>query len=172
MGTVRFIEMDKKVLKLFANDDRFCLNYFGTGSDVLKNFCGEQGIKNVQFYGSFSPDMTVSFYERTNIINNLYGNHNKFLDYALSNKLYHAGQFHMPILVCPDTYMEEVSQKYGMGFVLDVDDVEGPNKVLVWYSNIDRIALGKGCDSFIESVRRDNQKFYATIMDFVQGHEG
>ncbi|MDA8227763.1 MAG: hypothetical protein M0T74_08730 [Desulfitobacterium hafniense] len=167
VGTIRFIDMDKKILKLFANDERFSINYFGTGSDILETFCKEQGINNTQFYGSFSPDMTTSFYEKTDIINNLYGNHNKFLDYALSNKLYHAGQFHMPILVCPDTYMEEISKEYGMGFVFDVDDAKNPDKLYEWYSGLDRDKLAEGCDRFIEKVKQDNEKFYALIKDFV-----
>ena len=111
VGTVRFLNMDKKILRLFANDERFSINYFGRGSEALESYCKDNKIQNVRFHGSFSPSHVMDFYKETDLINNLYGNHTKELDYALSNKIYHAGQLHLPILVCPETYMQEVSHQ-------------------------------------------------------------
>lgn len=167
VGTIRFIDMDKKILKLFANDNRFKINYFGNGSDILRNFCIENGIYNTEFYGSFSPEMTTSFYEKTDIINNLYGNKNKFLDFALSNKLYHAGQFHMPILVSPGTYMEDISTKYHIGFVFNVDNQNEPDRLFYWYSKLNREELSKGSNAFIETVKQDNKKYEEMIQNFL-----
>ena len=167
VGTVRFIEMDKKILKLFANDERFSINYFGNGSDVLEQFATDNGIHNVIFHGSFAPEDTLKFYYQTDIINTLYGNHNYFLDYALSNKLYHAGQLHLPILVCPETYMEEITTKYKMGFVFDVSDNNAPDKLYKYYNNYNRQELASGCDEFISTVKSDNKRFYQTIKKFV-----
>ena len=167
VGTVRFIDMDKKILKLFANDERFKINYFGSGSDVLERFCEENAIYNVEFYGSFSPEMTVDFYKKTDVINNLYGNHNPFLDYALSNKLYHAGQLYLPILVCPDTYMEQVSTEYNMGFVFNVENSASLDEFYKWFNEIDRKILVEGCNNFISKVKEDNAKFNEMILDFL-----
>lgn len=167
VGTVRFINMDKKILTLFANDNRFVINYFGNGSDILKKFCEDNRIKNAQFHGSFSPELTISFYEKTDIINNLYGNHNKFLDYALSNKLYHAAQLQLPILVCPNTYMEEVTKKYGIGFVFDVNSKKSPDNLYKWYKEIDKKELADGCNRLVERVKKDNIRFYQTVKDFI-----
>ena len=167
VGTVRFIDMDKKLLKMFANDTRFKLNYFGTGSEVLSGFCDEEGITNVEFFGSFTPDMTASFYKKTDLINNLYGNHNPFLDYALSNKLYHSGQLYIPIIVCPDTYMEEVVTQYKMGFVFDVDSTESKDHLYEWYHGLDRDTLSKGCDEFILSVKKENIGFCKMLEKFL-----
>lgn len=167
VGTVRFIEMDKKILKLFSNDSRFKINYFGTGSEVLEEFCKKEGIYNTEFYGGFTPDMTASFYEKTYLINNLYGNHNPFLDYALSNKLYHSGQLYIPILVCPDTYMEEISLKYNMGFVFDVENKNSKDRLYEWYRNLNREKLAEGCDAFISSVKAENASFNKMITDLL-----
>lgn len=167
IGTVRFIEMNKRILMLFANDKRFSINFFGNGSEVLQSFCTSKGIKNARFHGAFSPEQTAVFYKDTDLINNLYGNHDNFLDYALSNKLYHSGQFLLPILVCPETYMEEVSQKYHMGYVFDVNDKAAPDKLYEWYLKYDRKELAIGCDRFIDKVILDNRRFYMTIEKFV-----
>jgi len=168
VGTIRFLDMDKKILQLFKNDERFKINYFGTGSDVLKTFAEDNHIDNVEFYGSFKPIMTTEFYKKTDLINNVYGNHDRFLDFALSNKLYHSGQFHIPILVCPETYMEEIALQYHMGFVLDVNDKESPDKLFKWFRQLDRQKLAKGCDSFIETVKLDNEKFTEMIICFLR----
>ena len=168
VGTVRFINMDMKILKLFANDGRFKINYFGTGSDVLLDFCNQEGIKNVEFYGSFTPDMTATFYQKTDLINNLYGNHNPFLDYALSNKLYHSGQLYIPILVCPDTYMQEVVDKYNMGFVFDVENEKSKELLYEWYCNIDREKLASGCEEFIKGVKKENEDFDRLLVKFLK----
>ena len=167
IGTIRFLEMDKKILSLFSNDSRFSINYFGTGSDILKTFCEENNITNVKFHGGFSPDNTADFYVETDVINNLYGNHNPFLDYALSNKLYHAAQLHMPILVCPNTYMEKITTEYCMGYVFDVNRAESPNEFYKWFVNIDRNMLARGADEFLDMVTEDNSKYINTIDSFL-----
>ena len=168
IGTVRFFDMDKKILNLFANDERFIISYFGRGAEVLEEYCRENDIRNVSFYGSFSPRQTIEFYEKTDIINNLYGNHNKFLDYALSNKLYHAGQLSIPILVCPDTYMEDVTKEYDLGFVFDVENRQDKECLFEWYSSLDQTRFKERCECFINKVRRDNELFYETCLKFVE----
>ncbi len=168
VGTIRFIEMDKKILSIFKNDDRFKVNYFGTGSEVLEKYARDNGIKNTEFHGSFSSSETTDFYMKTDLINNLYGNHDNFLDYALSNKLYHSAQFHIPILVCPDTYMEEITNKYNMGFVFDVDDNNSPNKLYKWFNEFNRVQLADGCEHFLNTVKDDNARFLQMINRFIR----
>lgn len=167
VGTVRFIEMDKKILKAFANDERFKINYFGVGSEILEKFCKTEGIFNTEFFGSFSPDMTASFYKKTDLINNLYGNNSPFLDYALSNKLYHSGEFYIPVLVCPDTYMEEISLKYKMGFVFDVNRKDEKERLYEWYQSLDKEEFIEGCNSFISDVKKENSEFEKVIQGFL-----
>ena len=167
VGTIRFVDMNKKMLKLFANDNRFKLSFFGTGSEILEDFCNKEKISNVNFHGRFESKKTLSFYRNTDMINNLYGNNNRFLDYALSNKLYHAAQLHMPILVCPGTYMEEISSKYNMGFVFDINNPNEPDRLFSWFSNLDRKNLAEGCEEFISLVQEENRDFEKVIEQFL-----
>lgn len=159
VGTVRFYDMDKRIINTFANDDRFKICYYGTGSDVLRDYSLEKGIRNVEFRGSFLPDQTLDFYEKTDLINNLYGNHNPFLDYALSNKLYHTIQLFKPILVCPDTYMEEVVQQYNLGFVVDINNPDTPQILWEQYQSFDWDSFKKGCTSFLNVIKSDTLLF-------------
>lgn len=167
VGTVRFYEMDKKILSLFANDNRFQINYFGRGSEILKEYCEINNIQNVAFHGGFTQDKTIEFYKNTDLINNLYGNHNKFLDYALSNKLYHSAQLEIPILVCPDTYMEKVVCEFNIGFVFDVDKKSDVERLFKWYTEYDRNIFKLGCQKFIKKVVEDNSVYSQCIESFL-----
>lgn len=171
VGTVRFIDMDKRILRLFANDGRFHIGYYGTGSQVLEEYCKNERITNASFCGSFSPAETLSFYETTDMINNLYGNNDKFLDYALSNKLYHAAQLQIPILVCPNTYMEQIATEYNMGYVLDVTDSLSPDKLYSWFHSLDFDLLSAGADKFLKKVKADNEKYIQVIHGFICSEE-
>src|SRR5699024_6272758 len=90
IGYVRFFDIDKKVLQEFGNDDRFIVQYFGEGSDILKDFCEKVNIKNVEFHGRFNVEETKKFLEDADVINNLYGYGQIALDTAISTKYYYA----------------------------------------------------------------------------------
>ena len=132
IGNVRYFEENKQLLKVFANDHRFRLQYYGFGSDKIKEFCLRDGINNVDFYGEFDKNDTVLFYNRTDIINNVYGNKKIETKSALSNKLYYGLYFKLPILVSPGTYMEEIVNEYGIGMAFE-NDVSFPDILYSWY---------------------------------------
>lgn len=159
IGGVRFLEQDKKVLRFFANDDRFYVRYIGAGADQLRPFCEEIGMKNVYLLDRFSPEETLDFYLETDMVLNLYGNGTPLLDYALSNKLYYAATLNLPILVCPDTFMEKVSGQYGFGFAVELGTPACLDRLYSWYRSIDWDSFNNGCRNFMDIVRRDNKRF-------------
>lgn len=169
VGTIRFIEMDKKILSLFANDERFVIGYYGRGSEVLKEFCEENNIRNVDFYGAFAPNQTIGFYKKTDVINNLYGNNSKELNYALSNKLYHCAQLGIPIIVCADTYMASITQQYHLGFVVDVEKKETLDLLYDQYLHFDFEKMKSGSKDFLKRVEEDNEKWEQKVDLFAQG---
>lgn len=164
IGSVRFYDIDKKLLNIFANDNRFQINYYGKGSEYLMNYCIENNIKNVDFHGSFSPIETVNFYAKTDIINNIYGNNSPYYDYALSNKLYYAAQLKFPIFVCEGTYMEKISNEIGLGFVFSFNDSNIKDDFLEWYNNLDFDYINKKAEMFLKKVIEEN-KIYLEMID-------
>lgn len=167
IGTVRFIDMDKKILNIFKNDERFIINYYGRGSEKLKDYCYINDINNVNFINGFNPKDTSILYRDTDVINNLYGNNSPFLDYALSNKLYHAAQFYMPILVCKNTYMEQVSKQYNIGFTFDFDDINVKDRLYNWFYSLDRENLIDCSNRFIDKVKLENSLFDEKIQQYI-----
>lgn len=129
IGLIRFMEQNKRIIQFFKNDKRFHINFIGTNAETLQPYCKENGVENVTLIGTFNPTDTLSYYNKTDLIMNLYGNHTPLLDYALSNKLYYAASLHKPILVCEDTFMETISEKYDIGFTLRMSDLDEKEKL-------------------------------------------
>lgn len=168
IGGVRFFSQDKKVLSFFANDKRYHIRYIGSGAKELQSYCDSECISNVELHDYFDPEETFSFYESTDMILNLYGNHTPLLDYALSNKLYYSAFLGLPILVCPDTYMEHISTSIGIGFVVDLegDKLDTLNRLYDWFHSIDWDEVYSKCDVFRKQVLQDNEIFDLRIKEF------
>lgn len=167
IGSVRFIDQQKKILMVFKNDPRFHLNYIGKGSEQLADFCKEQDIRNITLIGRFDRSQLPYYYLKTDVAINVYGNHDPYLDYALSNKLYSAALMGMPILVSPNTYMADIAQKYGFGFSFNMLDCNICNAFYKWYCQIDISSLRKGCDDFYHHVLEDEEIFKSTVNSFL-----
>ena len=167
IGLVRFFEQNSKLIDIFGNDDRFRLAFYGQNSEVLQQYAREHNVRNVIFKGHFAPEETKKFYEVTDIINNYYGNESLSLIYALSNKLYYAATLHKPILVCKNTYMEEISKKYAFGITLDTTDKSCADKLYNEFRLLDWSKLNDGCSKFMNKVKRDNETFKKSITNFI-----
>ena len=157
IGLIRFMEQNKKIIDFFCNDERFIVKFIGTNAEQLHDYCQVVGAKNISLIGSFDPSKTLEFYKDTDAILNLYGNHVPLLDYALSNKLYFAAALYKPIIVCEDTYMEEISSLYNIGFTLRMKDPAEKDELYRYIKNIDREAFIKNCDKFMDFSITENQ---------------
>lgn len=159
IGLIRFQEQNKKIISLFANDERFHVSFIGKNAYELKNFVKNNGIGNVTLIDQFSPNETLKYYNGTDVVLNVYGNHTPLLDYALSNKLYFAAALKKPILVSKDTFMAEISVKNGFGFVLDFEDEKIKDKLENYLEKMNLGVFITKCNDFIEKVKIDNVNF-------------
>ena len=168
IGLIRFMDQNKKIINYFKNDCRFTLSFIGKNALELKEYIDKNDINNVYLYDYFDSNRTLDFYSKTDIIMNLYGNNTPLLDYAVSNKLYYSASLYMPILVCPNTFMEELSKQFKLGFSLDMADKENINRLYEWFVGIDRAAFKKECDAFIAKVEADMSHFFAAVKSFYE----
>jgi hypothetical protein len=150
IGLIRFMDQNKKIIRFFHGDDRFHLSFVGTNAEKLQEYCNHIGADNVSLIGTFDSSKTLDFYKDADAILNLYGNHTPMLDYALSNKLYFSASLYKPILVCEDTYMEKVSQKYQLGFTLRMKDEKERDDLYSYLTSLNRVVFIKKCDEFME----------------------
>lgn len=172
-----YIDQHMKLIDVFGNDKRFRLFFCGSGAEKLQPYCDEMGINNVILHGRFDPQEIFALHSEVDIIHNLYGNHNPYLDYALSNKLYLAAQFRMPILTCPDTAMADQAEKLMLGITVDLDgrgtygteaDAESIcDYVYRAWHDVDRGNLEVACDAFLDDCRRANERYQALLLGFL-----
>lgn len=167
VGYVRFYEINSRLLEIFKNDPRFELHYYGSHSEYLQEYADKNGIMNARFHGSFPVQETNLYMEKIDVVNNLYGNHTKSLDYALSIKLYNGVWCRLPILVCPDTYMEKVSDEYGIGYTVQTYDDKLKEIVYEWYRHLDFNSFNSGCERFIKQVEKENSQFDLAYQHFI-----
>lgn len=159
IGYVRFFDIDKKILSEFSNDERFIIQYFGEGSDVLKEFCIKNNINNVEFYGRFNVEDTKRFLEKADVINNLYGYNDIALDTAISTKYYYALHLNIPILVFEGTFMEKISKEAGVGFSVDKEIAPFADKFYKWYHEQNFESFQRNCNSEINKILKANEQF-------------
>lgn len=169
IGTVRFYPQQEKIIRAFGNDERFLLRFIGRGSEGLKAFCEQGGYRNVELIGQFDRRELGKFYMETDMAINMYGNDRPALVYALSNKLYSAALMGMPILCSPNTYMAEVSEKYGFGIAANPETPECADSVFRYYQNVERNKLQNSCDTFLKVVHDQEDIYSKRVKDFLQG---
>ncbi len=163
IGTIRFLEQQKKLIQTFKNDNRFVLQFIGRGSEQLAEFCETNGVRNVVLKGRFNREDLPAFYLESDLAINVYGHNDPFLDYALSNKLYSAALMGMPIICSKGTYMAQIATEYAIGFVFDEDN---PNIVMELYEymkTLDRQVLFANDDRFISDVRKDEEDYRKAV---------
>lgn len=165
IGNVRYKEQNRKLIEVFKNDKRFCLQYFGGGSEEIEKIANELVADNVICKGRFPHEETYKYYRETDIINNCYGNDGAELQTALSNKIYFAAFLKKPILVSPNTYMEKLSTDIGIGFCVGDMDKDLPSRLYNWYKN--NFSKDKVKESFIEKVAKDNELFYVELKKII-----
>ena len=159
VGYVRFIERNKQLLDVFANDDRFELHYYGAKADILKEYAESKNIKNTKFHDSFPVEDTKKYLEKIDIINNLYGNETLNLQKAISIKFFHALYAKIPILVCDNTYVGSEAQKVGIGFEVNTIDEEMKEKLFEWYRKLDFNNISVKCEEYLSNTNMENEDF-------------
>lgn len=167
IGYVSYQEQHRRLLLRLKNHPQLHLSFIGKEANRLQAFCVENGVHNVTIVDKFHPDEILDFYVGVDLVNNLYGHGTPRLDHALSNKLYFAAQLHIPILVCPGTYMAEIAKRYHFGIEVDVDDPMLADVILDSYSSLDWGLLSRGCNAFMEKVEAENEAFARKVRSLI-----
>ena len=168
IGHIRYFEENIELINQLANDGRFVLQYFGPGSEKLISYCKKCGIKNVIFVNQrFNVNETIDFYSKTDVINNVYGNRRIETKAALSNKLYYSVYLHMPIIVSPRTYMEEISTAWGIGISF-IPEERFADKLYDFYKGIILMKNGTLFQSAKKTIEKDESVFQKQFSLFLE----
>ena len=86
----------------------------------------------------------------------------------MSNKLYYAAQFRIPVLVSKDTYSSEIAKKYNLGISWDPDEKQSLDRLYEMYCNFDRSKMDILADEFLSEVVYENTLFENMIEEFLK----
>ncbi len=168
IGNVRYFNQNLKLIKQLGNDKRYKLQFYGKGSEQLQAYCSENGVLNVDFAGAFPQKDTLSFYNKTDIINNAYGNDTLNLQTALSNKLYYALFLRIPLLVSSNTHMERLSEQYHLGFSFS-EDADFADKLYNWYQKVKRQEIQPQYDELWKKIICEDNACCEKLKQFISG---
>lgn len=155
VGAIRYAEECKKFLVKIKNNPRIVFRFYGRGEDegLLKDFCIQSKIDNVEFYGEYQPNEKERIINDNDLLFNAYGNETTEVKYALSNKYYDAMYYKKPLIVNSQTAMERCSS--GTSFVVDYDG-DVAQGLLEWYKNINEKEFDILAEKYLESAIEDN----------------
>ena len=166
IGTSKNPTLDRQLIAFFANDERFELRFIGRGNEVLQSYVDELGATNVKIEGAFPASRTEELYTDVDVLLNVYGNHHPHFDHALSNKLYLAARLGRPILVSPDTYMEQLSDMYDLGLAFR-QTANMKERILALFEKEATAKRERMAKSFIELVEQQNRSTMEKIREFL-----
>ncbi|AIQ20129.1 hypothetical protein H70357_28045 [Paenibacillus sp. FSL H7-0357] len=169
IGAISYYSEVVKMLNLISNDERFLFSFYGDGVDEnkIKEYCKENNMKNVFFYGRYNENQKEKFYEETDILFNAYGNESLLVKYALSNKLYDAAWYSIPIIVNSDTAMQITSSELGYQINYDANNIA--EDIYSWYNSIDWAKLEVVAGNIIEKALNDNLIFKNKLYEIFGG---
>lgn len=166
IGNIGFFNEIKRFLCIFGNDKRYLLGFYGKGSEKVLEYCKECKILNVEFHGAFKREETVEYYRKTDVVYNVYGNSSANLQAALSNKLYYALKFHLPMIVSENTYMSEICNTYKFGIDFQ-EESNFADRFYEWYKSFDvsKAEFDIAWNLFLN----EDQKTEKHIVGFIEG---
>lgn len=153
VGYIRHIEPSKQIMKALCNDQRYVVQFFGTGSEKLKSYADEIGMKNIEIEGTFTPDKTANLLNRIDVINSFCGDGAKDVTIALGSPIRYGYStcLYKPAIVSPNTYLSERTKELNIGFT--VDNIETmADQFYQWYHSL-------GFEQFKASCEKYNRDF-------------
>lgn len=154
------------LMRLFANDKRFTIQFFGNGFPKLKEQMDIMA-SNIIVGEAFPYNKTVEYLEKTDILNTFYGfNLHDELVGALGVKDAYGPLFYIPEILNYDTYWGNLCESMGIGLMLD--KYEGfPDKLYNWYMNLEEVSFFNSCAEVKEKMRKLSQSFYTTCEQYM-----
>ena len=168
IGALRDFSANKGVIDVFAGSKAFHLDFVGEGNATaaLKQYCEDNGVRNVTFYGRYQKEEEDAFVKECDMMN-LIMSHNMISDYLMSNRFYLAARFRKPIIVNDGNFQAEQVKKYDLGLVV-TDSCQMDEAVEAYWNSIDWSKHETNCLRFLEDVNIEQTHFETTIAELIK----
>ena len=167
IGSIAYANQCKKIIDLVEKDDRFEMLFFGneTEGTIVSNYVKSKNNERISMMGPFLPTEKEKIYENTDMVFNCYGNDSDLLTYALSNKLYDGAFYKRPLLVSPNTLMQEISGKFA--YSLDLSSSTNLDGLYNWYQNLNEKEYEEFAESLLKDSINETEQSKKTIKDAI-----
>lgn len=168
-GFVRYYDVNTALMKQVMNTEHYELQYYGTMYDDcdLPGFAKALHIDNVKFFDTYSNHEKPQIYENFTFINSIYSLSSKEVAYAIPNRLYDAALFKVPIIVAKNTFLQEIVEKYELGFAIDIFTENLLQKIDQYLSSFDASKFTANCEAFLSDIKQDENNFKNILSHFV-----
>lgn len=168
IGQIRDLESNTFIIERLGNNSKFELIFSGKGLVLhsLENTVREKGYNNVVFTGRYKKEEEDAIVGGTTFINVCMDN-NIVSDYLLSNRLYLAARLKKPLISFEGSYQAEIIQSYSLGVIIKRTD-NIPATILEYISTFKSEEFIKGCNDFLDDVKKDLYLFSAKLSDFIE----
>ncbi len=174
IGTLRFENYCLDLIRSFNNDKRFILEFIGQGSEVIADFCKENHYVNVICEGSFEPSETNKKLRGVHIINCAFGTKEIAEKMLTPIRFYYAVYAGIPIMTADETWLNELSEKYGMGITVPVNlnDVKNLGDIVYkQYQAIEFNEMIKKQNELREEISLSHLKFINLLDSIFENNE-
>lgn len=170
LGLVRYEDENKIIINSLKNSNRYILKYIGKMYDEcrLQDYCEQENIVNVFFYGEFRNEDKGQLYNDIDIINAVYGNKTYEVRTALPNKLYDCLLLKKPMIVSNNTYLGSIVEKYNLGITIDLKKDNIIDRIEKYINKFNESVFMKNTEILLNVVLNDEKDFNKKFLKFIK----
>ena len=156
IGSIQYIPQCLKLIDLVYNDPRFNLVFWGDEpvSNAVSNEIARRKSSRLVFNGVFLYNEKEAIYNKVDIVFNCYGSASPVVKNAISNKYYDAAYYKKPLLLSPNTIMENLLKEYA--FSIDFDNTSSLDDLWNWFQNLNKDSFDSFADAIVSSALSEN----------------
>ena len=169
IGSIRNIATNQKVIDALSNKKDIKLRFVGDGigAPVLKQYCEENHLTNIEFFGKYKKLEEDGFVMESDFMNILLPRCANS-DYVMANRFYLSALYRKPMIVNEGCFQAEQAKKYDLGLVVaDIDNLY--DTLVLYWKNLNWNQYDANCSRFLGVVFDEMQVFINTIKEIMIG---
>ena len=167
IGGIRDYEANVQVINAIKDSDVYSLSFVGRGesSEPLLNYCRENGINNVLFFGFYKKEEEAGYIMDADFMNIFYPRRLSH-DTAVSNRFYNSLIYKKPMITTANTTQGDFAANYKIGIALE-DCRDLINQLDNFQIENDFISYSKRCNELLSSFIAEQRLFEKKVFEFV-----
>lgn len=170
IGSLKHININKKLIEMLGNNELFELIFdgYGPAKETLEKFVLENKYENVIFTGEYNRIDKEKIYLEKDMISVIYDNHGINNLTLLPNRLYDGLLYGKPLVAMNGTYLADIVKKYKIGIVIDrIENVE--KGIIDYVKTFNKKVYEENRNRLFEMIIKENQEFLKKLYDINRG---